>query len=155
MELSELRESVKVFCVDVLYLVSREQFRPAKNYNIMESKIQIDIDMFRQERILIQLKHTDDLRDKLIAMFLQTAIPDGGSWRIRDGYCRISLISDDGGSVAEITPIHPIDMPKHIEEIQRNCDNWRTATRPVEYPAGLEVTPEQPPLLVKSGLIKG
>jgi hypothetical protein len=121
----------------------------------MESKIQIDIDLHRQERILVQLRHTDDLRDKLIAMFLQTAIPDGGSWRIRDGYCRLSVISDEGnGACAEIVPIHPIDMPNHIEEIQRNADNWRTATRPVEYPAGLEVTPEQPPLLVKSGLIK-
>lgn len=95
----------------------------------MESKIRIDIDEHRQERILIQLRHSEDVPDKLLAMFLQTALPNGGSWRIRDGYCRVSLLSNDASCVAEIVPIHPTDMPKHIEEINKNAENWATSTQ--------------------------
>lgn len=108
----------------------------------MESKIRIDIDEHRQERILIQLRHSDDVPDKLLAMLLQTAIPDGGGWRIRDGYCRVSILSVEGNGVcAEIVPIHPIDMPKHLGQISENAGNWATdlpAKRPYGWLNALE-----------------
>jgi hypothetical protein len=95
----------------------------------MESKILIDLDMHRQERILIQYKfNEDDLRDKLLGMFLQTALPDGGSWKIRDGYCRISILGDDKYFVAEIVPLHPTHAPGHIEQIQKNIDAFMVGT---------------------------
>lgn len=96
--------------------------------NKMESKIFIDISTNRQERILIQQKHTEDVRDKLLAMFLQTALPDGGSWKIRDGYCRLSILGDDQYFSAEIVPIHPTDAPGHIEIMSRNAETFQVST---------------------------
>ena len=85
----------------------------------MESKIQIDIDIHRQELIHIQCAATDDLRDKLLNMFLGTALPH----EILDGYCRISLVGTKDGIIhAEIVPIHPLDMVKHIDIIKENAE---------------------------------
>lgn len=110
----------------------------------MESKIRIDIDEHRQERILIQLRHSEDVPDKLLAMLLQTAIPNGDSWRIRDGYCRVSILSDEGNGVcAEIVPIHPIDMPKHFGQISENAGNFATDL-PAKRPYGWLNVSEHP-----------
>jgi hypothetical protein len=95
----------------------------------MESKIQIDIDIHRQESIRVKWKHSDDLRDTLVNMFLHTATPGfNGTHAISvlDGYCRISFASknEDGSYEAAIVPIHPIDMPKHIDLIRENAQKF-------------------------------
>lgn len=98
----------------------------------MESKITIDIDIHRQEHINLRWSPTDDVRDKLLAMFLQTSVPggygEGNGPTVLDGYCRLSVIGRnmDSGLTAEIIPIHPIDMPKHIKLIEENADKFKT-----------------------------
>lgn len=91
----------------------------------MESKIQIDFTVHRQERILINFIPSDDLRDKLIGMFLQTATPHN---QVCDGYCILSKLegNKNGGFTAELLPIHPIDMVKHIDLIKQNADKFKT-----------------------------
>lgn len=87
----------------------------------MLSTIKIDIDCHRQEHISIKWSPSDDPRDKLIAMFLQMAAPND-----LDGYARVTILGKnmDGGLSAEIAPIHPIDMPKHIPLIREAADKY-------------------------------
>lgn len=97
----------------------------------MESKIQIDIDINRQENIRIKWKNSEDVRDTLVNMFLHTSMPgfnDSHEICIKDGYCRISLLSQepDGSWSAEIVPIHPIEMQKHIYLIEENAGKFQT-----------------------------
>lgn len=92
----------------------------------MESKVMVDIDIHRQEHIKIRLNGNEDVRDKLLRMLIQTAIPDG----ILDGYCRISIVGNTQGELinAEIVPIHPIDMQKNISIIQENASKFNTVS---------------------------
>lgn len=91
----------------------------------MLSKVLIDINVHRQEHISVRWANSDDPRDKLVAMFLQAACPEGlPENTVLDGYCRISILgkTGEGGIVAEIVPIHPLEMPKHIDIIKDNAD---------------------------------
>lgn len=93
----------------------------------MESKVMVDIDIHhRQEYIKVNLNGRQDVRDKLLRQFLQTAIPDG----LVDGYCRISIVGNTQGDLinAEIVPVHPIDMQKHISIIQENASKFNTVS---------------------------
>lgn len=96
----------------------------------MESKVLIDVNYHRQEHISIRWRPSDDVRDKLLAMFLQTACPEGMPENtVLDGYCRVSILgkTGEGGLVAEIIPVHPIEMPKYIEQIKENAAKFKTA----------------------------
>jgi hypothetical protein len=100
----------------------------------MLSKVLIDINCHRQEHISVRWNNSDDPRDKLVHMFLQTACPDGlPESAILDGYCRISILgkTSEGGIVAEIVPIHPLEMPKHIELIKENSGKITNKANPV------------------------
>lgn len=65
----------------------------------------------RDPQIVIHQSDGDDPRDKLISMFTGEAMPG-----VRDGYCRIERYPNDEktGTVVVITPIHPVEMIKHI-----------------------------------------
>ena len=96
----------------------------------MESKILIDINYSsRDPQIVITQKDSDDPRDKLISMFTGHSMPG-----VRDGYCRIERMPSDG--VVIITPVHPVDMIKHIPliaefaEENATCD---TSEMPKKY----------------------
>lgn len=96
----------------------------------MESKVLIDVNYQRQEHISIKWRPSEDVRDKLLAMFLQTACPEGlPENTVIDGYCRVSILgkTGEGGIVAEIIPIHPIEMPKHIDLIEVNADKFKAS----------------------------
>ena len=82
----------------------------------MESKIFIDINYStRSPQITIRQRDSEDTRDKLVAMLVGEAMPG-----VSDGYCRIERYSDQPGtSVAIITPVHPVDMIKHILTIAK------------------------------------
>lgn len=95
----------------------------------MESKIQVDINIHREPNIRVKWKNTEDVRDTLVNMFLHSAMPgfnDSHAICVKDGYCRISVVSQeaDGSLTAEIIPIHPREMPKHIPLIQENADKF-------------------------------
>lgn len=80
----------------------------------MESKILIDINYAsRSPQILIKHKDSEDPRDKLISMFTGESMPG-----VSDGYCRIERYPKvDGEDSTVITPIHPVDMIKHLSAI--------------------------------------
>jgi len=86
----------------------------------MLSTIKIDIDSHRREHVSIKSTPSDDPRDKLVGLFLQTATP---SPITLDGYARVTKLEQtaDGGWLAEIVPIHPVDMVDHIELIKENA----------------------------------
>ena len=89
----------------------------------MESKIQIDINAQRKEHLTVKYIPSEDLRDKLLGMFLNTAIPMGVG--ILDGYCRISVLEYTGSLVTvQIIPMHPSDVPKHIPLIEENATKF-------------------------------
>lgn len=94
----------------------------------MESRISIDIDIDREERLLVNFAHSEDVRDKLLAMFLQHALPfeSGKNQPIFDGYCRICFLErpTERSMMAEIRPIHPIDMLKHIPFIEETASKF-------------------------------
>lgn len=50
---------------------AREQFRPGQKQHIMESKILIDIDYHGKPQLKIVYKHSEDVRDKLVARLLE------------------------------------------------------------------------------------
>lgn len=84
----------------------------------MESKIFIDINYSsRDPQIVIHSKESDDPRDKLVSMLTGHSMPG-----VRDGYCRIERYpgpAKEGVDIAVITPVHPIELIKHIPEIAR------------------------------------
>lgn len=81
----------------------------------------IDISSQRQEHITLRYQWSEDPRDKLMAMFIYHAVPDG---ILNDGFARISVLgkNPDGSTLVEIVPIHPIDMPSHAEIIRANAE---------------------------------
>jgi hypothetical protein len=89
----------------------------------MESKISIDVDYEMNPAITIKFKSTEDVRDRLVGLFLQKAIPKDVTF---DGFARISRLNslDDGTLLAEIIPIHPMDAPKHIDRIRENAGKF-------------------------------
>lgn len=95
----------------------------------MLSTIKIDIDHHRQEHISIKWSPSDDPRDKLIAYFLQSACPEGITL---DGYARVTILGKnmDSGYSFEIHPIHPLDMPSHIELIHSNANKIPHSSEP-------------------------
>lgn len=83
--------------------------------NIMESKILIDINYAsREPQIVIQQGESDDPRDKLVSMFTGHAMPG-----VREGYCRIERYPEMHGTKVVITPVHPVDLIKHIPTISK------------------------------------
>src|ERR1700734_4116859 len=92
----------------------------------MESKIQIDVDYEMNPSITLKHKTTDDVRDRLVALFIQKAVPKDMSY---EGFARVSRLhmDDDGTLLAEVIPIHPIDMPKWIDRIRENAAKFETA----------------------------
>lgn len=82
----------------------------------MESKIFIDINYAsRDPQIVIHSKESDDPRDKLVSMLTGHSMPG-----VRDGYCRIERYpgtAKEGVEIAVITPVHPVDLIKHIPQI--------------------------------------
>jgi len=100
----------------------------------MQSKVLIDINQHRQEHVFIRFIPTEDPRDKLVGLFLQTACPAGlPANNILDGFCRISLLEQhpDGGLSAEIIPIHPLEMPNYISMIKENADKFKTPKKSI------------------------
>lgn len=97
----------------------------------MDSRVQIDINpSSRKERIFIKHMPSEDLRDAIVGFLVYTACPDvpNSTERILDGYCRISVLGSVGSpqvpgsyTAVEIIPIHPMDMPKHVEIILYNA----------------------------------
>ena len=83
--------------------------------NIMESKILIDINYAsREPQIVISQSDSDDPRDKLVSMFAGQAMPG-----VRDGYCKIERYAEGNGTKIVITPVHPVDLIKHIPTIAK------------------------------------
>jgi hypothetical protein len=81
----------------------------------MESKIMIDINYAsREPQIVISQNDSDDPRDKLVSMFTGQAMPG-----VSDGYCRIERYPEGNGTKVVITPVHPVDMIKHIPTIAK------------------------------------
>lgn len=80
----------------------------------MQSKIWIDINyLSRTPQIMVDYKESNDPRDKLISMLTGEAMPG-----VRDGYCRIERYTElNGETKVVITPIHPVDLIKHIPTI--------------------------------------
>lgn len=110
----------------------------------MESKIMIDIDYETKPVVSIRQKNTEDVRDRLVALFVQTAAPNGYCY---DGYARVSRlqVEDDGIQRAEITPIHPMEMVKHFEMIRDNAKKFSTfeisaAPEEIKYNENPEMT---------------
>lgn len=92
----------------------------------MESKVLIDIDIHRQEHIKLHVVPSDDVRDKLLVMFVETTMPCGGEKKLLNGYCRIRTVrridKDEKVSLLlEIVPVHPIDMLKCIPLVKENA----------------------------------
>lgn len=67
----------------------------------------------RDPQIVIRQKESDDPRDKLVSMFTGQSMPG-----VRDGYCKIERFAETNGETnVTITPVHPVDLIKHIPTI--------------------------------------
>lgn len=98
----------------------------------MDSKVLISLNWHKEVVISIdcpvrkgdiRLLADIDVRDRMVEMFTNDASP-GGS--VNDGYAQVRKMYDEGGHrYYEIVPIHPIDMPKHINFIIHNANQFK------------------------------
>lgn len=88
----------------------------------------IDIDYENTPSIAISQRNTEDVRDRLVSLFINKAVPKD---IFLDGFARISRLEvlDNGTVKAEIIPIHPLDMPKYIDHIQKNAAEFKLITK--------------------------
>jgi hypothetical protein len=83
----------------------------------MFSKIFIDLNTHKDVHIRLTRNDSDDVRDKMVAMFIQEAAPAITT----DGFCMIRSVDPENQKVYEIVPIHPLDMPRFIGLIFENA----------------------------------